>query len=152
MQRLKKPRIVDTPKRVKVVGGKLEIARRVSPLSDTHKKDLEDLIEYIESGKTVPERYYRGSSDRRSDPLLALHGVMHLHLGDPSSNVLVYLIQYADVVLLICVDTHFHLKAVPLGGSLPSYAISRAEKSLDDAQEDGVEDDQQKVSDTPPPP
>ena len=35
------------------------------------------------------------------DPLLANHGIMHLHLGQPSTNHLLYLIQYADAVIFL---------------------------------------------------
>jgi len=33
--------------------------------------------------------------------MLANHGIMHLHLGQPSTNHLLYLIQYADAVIFL---------------------------------------------------
>lgn len=61
--------------------------------------ELNALLDLIEGGRPVPERFYRTSGGR--DHLLLDHGVMHLHLGHPGSDALVFLIQYdAEVVLL----------------------------------------------------
>jgi hypothetical protein len=74
---------------VAFVGDDLDIK---IPLSPRQQDDLELLIELIEAGSPIPERFYRPSINRRGDDLLVKGRVMHLHLDGPS-DTLVYLIH-----------------------------------------------------------
>lgn len=69
--------------------------------------DLDDLIDLITAGHEIPERYYRKSPG--GDRLLKEEGIMHLHLKNPGSDVIVYLVQFDDEVLLLGTGTHAEL-------------------------------------------
>jgi hypothetical protein len=43
---------------------------------------------------------------------------MHLHLGGRDSDVLVFLIQYADRVVLLETNTHVHFRTQPAGKNI----------------------------------
>lgn len=49
---------------------------------------------------------------------------MHLHLGGKDSDTLVFLIQYADVVVLLESNTHVHFRTQPAGRNI--LALSQA--------------------------
>jgi len=67
----------------------------------------------------------RRSHNRASDKLLVEHSVMHLHLGGPGSNALLYLVQFPADVLLLCVDSHVHVDDIPPGKKLPFHKVSK---------------------------
>ena len=80
--------------------------------------ELDDIIEGIERGDGVPEAHYRAGIDRDDDPPLDQQGIMHLHLGGKDSDVLVFLIQYADRVVLLESNTHVHFRTQPAGKNI----------------------------------
>lgn len=43
---------------------------------------------------------------------------MHVHLGSKDSDVLVFLIQYADRVVLLETNTHVHFRTQPAGKNI----------------------------------
>ncbi len=43
---------------------------------------------------------------------------MHLHLGGKDSNTLVFLVRYADLVLLLESNSHVHCKTNPKGKNI----------------------------------
>lgn len=88
------------------------------------RAELDDIIESIERGDGVSEFYYRAGIDRDGDALLADQGIMHLHLGGKNSDVLVFLIQYADRVVLLETNTHVHFRTQPAGKNI--VALSQA--------------------------
>jgi len=57
------------------------------------------------------------------DPLLANHGIMHLHLGQPSTNHLLYLIQYADAVIFLELNDHKYVRMATLPSSQNLLAV-----------------------------
>jgi len=87
-----------------------------------HRPDLQDeldeIIESIERGDGVPEAYYRAGIDRDKDGLLDDKGIMHLHLGGKNSPILVFLIQYADQVVLLETNSHMHFRTNPAGRNI----------------------------------
>lgn len=107
------------------------IALRSSALESKAKRVVEDEHFYI--GKVLTERqvadldrirgliaiggdltpYYRRSN--MSDGLLARQQILHLHLGGPGSDAILYLIQYPGHVLFLAVDGHVHLDDIPPG-------------------------------------
>ena len=76
------------------------------------------LIQCIERGDGAPERYYRAGIDRDRDGPLDEQGIMHLHIGGRNSDVLVFLIQYADRVVLLESNTHVHFRTQPAGKNI----------------------------------
>jgi len=82
------------------------------------REELDDIIESIERGDGVPEAHYRAGVDRDEDRLLADRGIMHLHLGGKDSDILVFLIQYADRVVLLETNTHVHFRTQPAGKNI----------------------------------
>jgi hypothetical protein len=99
----------------------IEIAREVAAL-----------VEYIEKGMPIPNRYYRLDRFGSKDKLLERRGVMHLHLTDDD---LLLVIQYSDVVLFVAVETHKIFGEVPVGKSvMRRYGgyIAKAETNPDE--------------------
>lgn len=43
---------------------------------------------------------------------------MHLHLGGKDSDVILFLIQYADRVVLLETNTHVHFRTQPAGKNI----------------------------------
>ncbi len=82
------------------------------------RDELDDIIESIERGDGVPDRHYRAGIDLDEDALLADQGIMHLHLGGRDSDVLVFLIQYANRVVLLETNTHVHFRTQPAGKNI----------------------------------
>ena len=82
------------------------------------RAELDDIIDCVERGKGVAEAYYRAGIDRDDDQLLVDQGIMHLHLGGKDSDVLVFLIQYADRVVLLETNTHIHFRTKPAGKNI----------------------------------
>jgi hypothetical protein len=89
----------------------------VTPGSE-YDDDLDDIIDRISQGHTLPERYYRAGIDRDHDDLLETEGVVHLHLGGRNSDVLLFLVQYPDRVVLLEINTHKHFATEPKGSLL----------------------------------
>lgn len=67
-----------------------------------------ELQDAIEAGRPVPIDFYSRRVDEPQyvDALLQTYGIMHLHLGGRNSNVLVYLVQFNDSVLLLQINDH----------------------------------------------
>ena len=80
--------------------------------------EFNELIDHIENGWEVPERFYRLDIDRNADRLLDETGMKHLHLGGRGSNILVYLMEFDDRVLILRIDDHAHFEDEPRGSSL----------------------------------
>lgn len=135
--RLRLQRVEAKPKRVEIVGDELDV--RIA-LTSAQREDLRTLVRSIREGRPLPDRFYRPSRERRGDDLLVRSGYMHLHLDGPS-DALVYLIQYADRVLLICVDDHANLRSRPPGARISDYAVRQAEQRFPATAQDGESDD-----------
>lgn len=136
--RLRLRRIEAKPKRVEVVGKELDV--RIA-LTSAQRDDLRLLVRSAREGRPLPDRFYRPSRDRRGDDLLVRLGYMHLHLDGPS-DALVYLIQYTDHVLLVCVDDHANLRSRPPGARISDHAVRHAEQRfVTPARDDGPADD-----------
>ena len=82
------------------------------------RAELDGIIESIGRGDGVPEQYYRAGIDRDRDALLEERGIMHLHLGGKHSDTLVFLVQYADLVLLLESNAHVHFRTNPKGKNI----------------------------------
>jgi hypothetical protein len=93
-----------------------------------NKPGLQDellaIIDSIERGHGVPDRHYRAGIDRDRDGLLEETGIMHLHLGGKDSDVLLFLIQYEDRVVLLETNTHMHFRTEPAGKNIAALTQS----------------------------
>jgi len=49
---------------------------------------------------------------------------MHLHLGGKDSDVLVFLIQYADRIVLLETNSHVHFRTQPAGRNIVALSQS----------------------------
>ena len=84
-------------------------------------QNLLNIIRCIGEGNLIPEKLYRNGIDRDDDPLLAEHGIRHLHLHeDTEVDALLFLIEYSDFVLFLCVDGHRRHFKKPEGSVLRS--------------------------------
>lgn len=101
--------------------------------------DLDEIISQIAAGAGVSERFYRAGIDEDHDALLAQEGVIHLHLGGKNSDVLLFLVQYPDRVVLLEINTHKHFETDPIGTLLRSlherYLLRSAAEEITKAQE-----------------
>lgn len=119
--RLRLPRIEKKPKRIYDERWHDFAGVRGDPVLF---EELYQLIQSIERGDAVPDRYYRAGIDRDSDALLDQQGIMHLHLGGKDSDVLVFLIQYADRVVLLETNSHVHFRTQPAGRNILALSQS----------------------------
>jgi hypothetical protein len=72
---------------------------------------------------------------RRPD-LLEARGIMHLHLGGKNSDIVLFLIQYADQVVLLETNSHVHFRTQPAGKNILALSqswLSHLEREMDDA-------------------
>ena len=91
------------------------------------QRDLARLLRQIAGPADIDDRYYRRSRDRRGDRLLLSPlRILHLHLLNPGSDVLLYVIQTADAVILVELGPHTHLEHTPPGKSFRTDHIRRA--------------------------
>jgi len=112
-ERLRLPRIEARPKRVH--RSTLYTDRVDLKNHPDLAQELLAIIRAIEKGHILPDRFYRRDLDTTTDALLDQHGIMHLHLGTPDTPELVFLVQYADGVVLLEIDDHRHFSTLPPG-------------------------------------
>lgn len=80
--------------------------------------DYNDLIDCLLAGALVPERFYRNRIDQKPDPLLAAEGIKHLHLGGSDSDIIVFLVEYEDRVVILEISDHTRFASKPPGSLL----------------------------------
>lgn len=120
--RLKLPRIEAKPKSVVQASTYRDYCKLSTKLE--LGDDLLELIECIKTGKPLSPYYYRSGIDEDVDHLLEESGIMHLHLGGQDSDVLVFLVQYPDRVVLLEINDHKHFRTDPVGSLLHSLHFS----------------------------
>jgi hypothetical protein len=79
------------------------------------KQAFDTILRCIRTGRSIPQEFYRANRDSTPDELLDREDVMHLHLGNPGTRELLYLIQYDDYVILLEVSDHYHFETDPPG-------------------------------------
>lgn len=141
---LAEPRLRHGPKRIVVVGPKgpdgnpelvvdppiLRLKTEDPVQWQRIQTDLARLLRQISGPGDVDERYYRKSAQRGDAMLLGRLRAMHLHLLSPGSDVLLYLIQTPDSVLLLGLGTHKHLEDVPQGKAFRIDYLRQAAKLI----------------------
>ena len=113
MQPLKGQFIEATPKRVnfaKKFHDEVGISSNAQLLVD-----FNELQDHIHNGWTIPSRFYRLGVGKTPDLLLRKTGVKHLHLGGSASDVLVYLLELDDRVIIVRIADHRFLEDRPRG-------------------------------------
>lgn len=94
----------------------------VCQLTEAQLEDLSRIRSLISVGGDLG-LYYRRS--QVADTLLRTHQILHLHLGGPGSNALLYLIQYSKHVLFLAIDGHIHLDDLPPGKRFNLLGVRR---------------------------
>lgn len=82
------------------------------------ERDVLEVIRLLGCGGILPERFYRNGIDRDVDDLLQDNGIKHLHLGCATSDVLLFLVEYEETVLLLEIADHAHFATRPVGATL----------------------------------
>ena len=95
---------------------------------------VSNLLEFrrrIEQGLELPPRFYRNGIGQSSDDLLTHTGVKHIHLGKAKTDVLLFVQEFDDFVVLLEIAHHrsnFH--EVPVGATLTKYHIASLQPEL----------------------
>lgn len=119
-ERLRDPRFhQDKPKRVDY-SALWKPKPHLVPKGSSEEKDLLDIISAIGRGNRIPAHCYRNRIDLTEDRLLEEQGIKHLHLGGASGDVILYLVEYDDFVLLLDIGSHKDLETEPPGSVLAS--------------------------------
>lgn len=119
-ERLRNPRFSQgRPKRVDYSAAWQPRSRRIARGSQ-EEADLVAIIRSIGDGNLIPERCYRHGVDRTQDRLLDEQGIKHFHLGGADSDVILFLVEYDESVLLLEIGTHADLETEPPGSVLAS--------------------------------
>ena len=80
--------------------------------------DLKAIIRAIKQGDLLPAKAYRRGIGRDYDELLDLYGIKHLHLGEVGDDVLLFLVEYEEFVVLLQTDNHRKHFNKPVGSTL----------------------------------
>jgi hypothetical protein len=90
---------------------------------------FDEIVDCLLEGNLVPEKYYRHRIEHSPDPLLAAEGIKHLHLGGRNSDVILYLVEYPDRIVLLEIGDHRHFASKPEGSLLKQlhHSCLRAE-------------------------
>lgn len=105
-------------------------------LNERQQRDYAAIIGLIRVGGDLGP-YYRRSTT--ADRLLRTLQVVHLHLGGPGSDAILYVVQYPGHVLLVRVDSHIHLDDLPPGKRLPLRGRKRFQSNLQSARSNRAE-------------
>ncbi|WP_424138838.1 hypothetical protein [Roseomonas chloroacetimidivorans] len=85
----------------------------LKPGLEAYQADLLFLIQLLKNGTPIPRRFYRSVQGPSTDQALEEYGVMHLHLLNPSTDVLVFLMQFEDWVAILEVNNHLPFQQRP---------------------------------------
>lgn len=96
---------------------------------DELEAEFNEIVDCLLEGKLVPEKYYRHRVEHSPDALLASDGIKHLHLGGRDSEIILFLVEYEDRVVLLEANDHRHFASKPKGSLLLSlhHACLRAQ-------------------------
>lgn len=100
------------PKRIHLARGFIDRVA-IGTLGGTFEADLLKLRQCITTGVQLPSRFYRRGKGIDDDPALSRFGIMHLHLGGQGSDVLVFLMQFAEDVILLEINNHRPFQDIP---------------------------------------
>lgn len=99
-------------------------------------EELTDIIYRLGAGELIPEKCYRNRVDTTPDELLEKSGIKHLHLGGSDSDIMLFLVEYVDYVLLLDIRRHSTFKESPKGSSLLALHMNALRGSDEKAEVD----------------
>lgn len=115
MQPLRTERIEAKPKHI----DRHRFADELGACADARLlREFDDLLDHISNGWELPDRFYRADIGKNKDRLLEETGVKHLHLGGSGSDIILYLLELEDRVILLRISGHAYLEDEPRGSSL----------------------------------
>jgi hypothetical protein len=77
-----------------------------------------DLLDHISNGWEIPDEFYRLDIGKNRDRLLEDTGIKHLHLNGRGSDIVVYMIELEDRVILLRISGHAYLEDEPRGSGI----------------------------------
>ncbi len=121
--------IEQKPKEVILVQG---FADRIGlhKLPQQFSDDFLALRKRIVAGQPLPSSFYRKGKGKYDDEALLQYGVMHIHLGGPASDVLVFLFQFPEHVVFLEITDHTPFGDRPPGRSLRNRWYASAITSI----------------------
>lgn len=99
--------------------------------TEPYASNLVDFYKRIEQGLELPPQFYRSHIGKTPDDLLAHTGVKHIHLGNTKSDVLLFVQEFDDFVVILEIAPHsanFH--EVPVGDTLTKNHIPSLQVDL----------------------
>ncbi|MFB0493690.1 hypothetical protein ABIE45_006346 [Methylobacterium sp. OAE515] len=130
--RLKLPHL--EPKRKRVIAS--PTFRDPANLSDDD--DFAHAVDRIRTciinGTPLPSKFYSKGAGAVRDYMLSTYGIMHLHLGDWSTNELLWLVQYPTHVVFLELSDHRPFTTRPPGVNLNRFhyaGIRLREREID---------------------
>lgn len=79
---------------------------------------FDDLLDHITNGWEIPDDFYRVDLGKNKDRLLEETGIKHLHLNGRGSDIIVYLVELEDRVILLRISGHAYLEDEPRGSRI----------------------------------
>lgn len=101
--------------------------------TEPYSGDYLEFVKRIENGLELGPGFYRGGIEDSPDELLELHGIKHIHLGGQNSDVLLFVAEYRDVVVLLEINDHKHFATDPIGSLLLSLHRRKMAQAAADA-------------------
>jgi len=99
--------------------------------SDPYAKNLLEFRSRIEQGLELPPKFYRNGIGTTTDDLLQHTGVKHVHLGATKSDVLLFVEEFDDFVVLLEIAGHDqNFWEVPVGATLKKHHLDSLEVHL----------------------
>lgn len=93
--------------------------------------NLLEFVRRIEQGHELPPKFYRNGIGQTPDDLLAHTGIKHIHLGTVKTDVLLFVQEFDDIVVLLEIADHrsnFH--QVPVGATLTKNHIASVQAQV----------------------
>lgn len=99
--------------------------------TEPYATNLAEFYNRIENGLELPPRFYRNHIGKSLDSLLAHTGVKHIHLGTTKSDVLLFVQEFDDFVVLLEIAHHTaNFNQVPIGDTLTRNHIQSLQPDL----------------------
>lgn len=99
--------------------------------TEPYRSNLLEFRRRIEQGHELPPRFYRNHIGKDVDDLLDATGVKHIHLGTTKDDVLLFVQEFDDfIVLLEIADHKANFNQIPIGKLLLANQITPLQNHL----------------------
>lgn len=99
--------------------------------TEPYATNLGEFYDRIQEGLELQPRFYRNNIGKTPDDLLAHTGVKHIHLGTTKSDVLLFVQEFDDFVVLLEIAPHTaNFNQVPVGDTLIKNHIQSLQADL----------------------